>query len=140
MGTYTKIKLKDISEKNIIAVNNNLKKYGASYESFEGIEYGYFTSHAQIKEDCRFMNEDEEGLKQQSHIKRPITPSYLTSLFWNEIGCYIVKISCPAPDEIKEMEILKQWIKSGGVELIDLNQSEHLSEFYALKTGQEKAA
>ncbi len=71
MGTYTKIALKN--KKHAKMVNTILKKeYGLTYKTFNGVEYGCFVTQEMENEDIRYMNEDEEGLKQIPHFKRPI--------------------------------------------------------------------
>ncbi len=72
MGTYTKIVLNNKNHSNI--VNTILKQeYGLTYEVFNGVEYGCFYTQEMENEDIRYMNEDEEGLKQVPYFKRPIT-------------------------------------------------------------------
>lgn len=128
MGTYTRIYLKNkrFTEK----VNTILKeKWGATYEVFNGVEYGFFHTEKMEKEDIRFMNEDKKGLKQVPHFKRPITKDIYRSLTkgWKEIGVYIVKISCPLDEELKGIEILKNFLKSNDAKnYINYKKSENL--------------
>lgn len=134
MGTYTTIRLKNKSEKNIKAANKSLKKYGAEYETFNGIEYGYFITRERINEDCRFMNEDEEGKQQVTHFKRPITPDVLTGFFWNEVGSYCVKVSCLAKENEKQVAIMSKWLDNEGDNFVDRSKSENLDRLNILNT------
>ncbi len=126
MGTYTILRLKNKSEKNIKKVNDLLKNYGAKYETFEGVEFGYFRTLAMTLEDCRYMNEDPEGLKQATQQARPIKPEYIEDFFWNERGTYSVKISSLNDDERNEINIISKWLNDGGKEFLNLSTSENL--------------
>ena len=134
MGTYTKLRLKNTANNFIKTANESLKKYGAKYEVFNNVEYGYFRTDEMIKEDCRFMNEDPEGLKQVPDKKRPITPDYFNSVFWMERGAFIIKISCVDSEEIKQIKIIQNWINSGdAMKFLSQKKSENLDRLKQIK-------
>lgn len=109
MGTYCKIVLKDKSEENIKKVNEELTKRNFPTEYYNGIPYGAFNTREQINEDVRFMNEDEEGLKQMTHWKRPITFETLDQFFWNKIGHFHIKLSGGHIENVKMARIVSLW-------------------------------
>lgn len=92
MGTYMNCQLKDISEENIKSVNDELTEAGYPTETYGDIKYGAFTTREQLEEDARWMNNDPEGLAQNTHFKRPITVSFLSKFCWNNIGMYQIKL------------------------------------------------
>lgn len=128
MGTYTKIALKD--KKHAKMVNTILKKeYGLTYKTFNGVEYGYFVTQEMENEDIRYMNEDEEGLKQVPHFKRPINKRTYRSLtkYWKEVGSFIVKISSPIMEELQEIEVLQKFLKTDlAKQYINFEKSQYL--------------
>jgi hypothetical protein len=80
-----------------------------------------------LEEDARFMNEDAEGLNQATHWKRPITIDKLQELFWNEIGCGVIKISGCNDEQQKLVDIVRSWINSDhGKKFIDFQKSNNL--------------
>ncbi len=130
MGTYTKIILKD--KKHAKKVNKILKEeYGLIYETFNGVEYGYFVTQEMENEDIRYMNEDEEGLKQMPHFKRPINKKTYRSLtkYWKEVGSFIVKINSPIIEELQEIEILQKFLNTECAKgYINYNKSKNISD------------
>jgi len=127
MGTYTKLILRKKNQSK--KVNELLKKLGAEYETFEGVEYGMFFTQEMVNEDIRFMNEDPEGLDQNLNYERPISEEDYWKMVcnWREIATYKLKISCPNDEESKNIEILKQFLNSDDSEkYIDYDKSENL--------------
>lgn len=99
MGTYFELQLKDTSEKNIKGINNSLIKLGyKNSRTDDPIYQGAFNTRELLKAEAKFMNEDPEGLKQVTHIERPITPEYLQTFIWNKLGFYQAKLSCIQED------------------------------------------
>lgn len=134
MGTYTRIYLKKRSQAK--KVNELIKGHGAEYETFNNVDYGPFYSKEMETEDIRFMNEDEEGLKQRPEIKRPITLKDFQKLkYWGyeEIGVYVVKISCPNEKEIKDIQAIKKFLNTDEAKkYIDFDNSEEIERLINL--------
>jgi hypothetical protein len=61
---------------------NFKEQYNLKYETYNGIDYGLFFSQEMFNEDLRFMNEDEEGITNLPHFKRPISKETYYSLLW----------------------------------------------------------
>lgn len=130
MGTYIYARLKNKDEETIERANRSAQKAGIPTPTYKGILYGFFTSRAMLEEDARFMNEDEEGLTQLPHFKRPITPEMLTkSFFWYEIGCGVIKITGCDDKRQKEVDLVRKWLRSKDArELIDWENSDNIYE------------
>lgn len=109
MGTHMTVLLKNTSEKNIKSCNKQVREMGFKSEIFEGIPYGPFVTQEQLEEDARFMNEDPEGLLQNPHQPRPITPEYLTQYFWLKKGQFYCKLSGANNEELEQALIVAQW-------------------------------
>jgi hypothetical protein len=129
MGTYIKARLIKKDEGTIKKANESIRKAGYPTEYYEGVEYGFFISKARLKEDARFMNEDEEGLKQQSQQPRPITMKWLTSFFWNEIGAGIIKITGCGEDDQRTVDVVQKWLLTDDAkQFIDFEASENIPQ------------
>lgn len=129
MGTYIYARLINKDEESIKKANKSIKKAGYPTEIHNNTTYGFFTSRKQIAEDVRYMNKDEEGLKQMPHWPRPIKEEDLTQLFWNEIGCGVIKISGCDDERQNLVDIVKKWIFSAdGKRMIDFEKSDNLFE------------
>ena len=127
MGTYIYARLKDKSESAIDAANKSILRKGYPTETHNNVLYGFFTSRAQLEEDARFMNEDPEGLKQAPHWKRPITVDDLSSLFWNEIGCGVIKISGCDDQRQRIVDIVRSWLRTKTAkQILDLENSDNI--------------
>ena len=127
MGTYIYARLINKSEDSIIKANESIKAFGFPTPEFSGVPYGFFTSRAKLEEDAKFLNEDPEGLKQVQHWKRPITVEALQQLFWNEIGCGVIKIT-GCDDERQDMvNLVRNWLNSAdGKRMVDFEHSDNI--------------
>ncbi len=130
MGTYTKIALKN--KKHAKMVNTILKKeYGLTYQTFNGVEYGCFVTQEMENEDIRYMNEDEEGLKQMPHFKRPINKRTYRSLtkYCKEVGAFIVKINSPLDEQLQQIEVLQKFLNTEyAKQYIDYKKSKNIPD------------
>jgi len=80
-------------------INDDLENQGFPTEVYNKVKYGAFTTLESLKEDARFMTEDEEGLKQLKGWQRPITFEILEQFFWNQRNSFVKKISCLNEEE-----------------------------------------
>jgi hypothetical protein len=110
MGTYIYAMLKDTSEENINKINDLLEAEGFKSNHYNGVRYGAFVTREQLEEDARFMNEDPEGLKQATHLQRPITVKWLEGLFWNKIGQYCTKLSSSEEPQLREALLVAKFV------------------------------
>jgi hypothetical protein len=132
MGTYYYARLIQKDEEFIEKANESIEKAGHKTETHNSVKYGFFITKSQIKEEARFMNEDEEGLKQMPGTKRPITTEFLEDFFWNEIGCGVIKISGCDEECQAEVDIITNWLQSEeGEEFIDWENSNNLPQSYS---------
>lgn len=109
MGTYTTIVLKNKTDAHIKQVNGELEKLGYKSEVYNHVNYGAFISNEQLKEDVRFMNEDEEGLKQCPHMKRPLSVNTVNQFSWMTLGHYVTKLSSSGIEDLKQTLIVSKW-------------------------------
>ncbi len=112
MGTYIYARLKDKSEESIKKANKSIERKGYPTETYNGVLYGFFTSREQLVEDARFMNEEPEGLEQAPHWPRPVSVEQLQQLFWNEIGCGVIKISGCDDERQQVVDIVRTWLRT----------------------------
>lgn len=131
MGTYLKLIVKTKYAKK---VNDNLENLGFPTESFNGVKYGAFRTLENLKEDARFMNEDEEGLKQQPNWKRPISYKDLEQFFWNERNTFTRKISCLGEIEENEVKLVFNYAYNN-LELFDWDKSKYSNKSDLLSYG-----
>jgi hypothetical protein len=121
MGTYTRIKLKDQSEKEMLKINQEILSLGYRDE----LGRGPFYTMKDCRADVTFMNTDPEGLKQMAHLKRPITPKELLGqeIFWIQIGLFCVKISCLNAEEKYNLRIVMQWAWRNKEKIDEINSA-----------------
>jgi len=125
MGTYIYLKPKNTSEENLKRLNKEIEALGYASETHNGIVYGAFKTFESLSEDARFMNEEEEGLRQVPHIERPITPEYLSeNFFWNKVGFYVEKISCYNDDRLESISAALAWANMNP-DQVDESESSH---------------
>lgn len=117
MGTYSIIYLRNPEMAK--EVNELLKeKYNLEYEKYNGVDYGIFFTQEMFDEDLRFLNEDEEGIKNLTHYERPISKeTYYLLLFgigncFGDIGTFCVKISCVTEEDVKTIKALQEFSKT----------------------------
>ena len=117
MGTYSIIYLRNPEMAK--EVNELLKeKYYLEYENYNGIDYGIFFTQEMFDEDLRFLNEDEEGIKNLTYYERPISKeTYYLLLFgigncFGDIGTFCVKISCVTEEDVKTIKALQEFSKT----------------------------
>ena len=116
MGTYLRIKLKSKKDDFIKMANESLQGAGYPNETINGIDYGFFPTLEQLREDARFMNEEPEGLKQAPHFERPITPEFLQTFFWNVLGEGTIKVSGCDDEQQEIVNIVKDWTQTGAAQ------------------------
>ena len=127
MGTYIYARLKDKSEESIKKANKSIRRKGYPTETYNGVVYGFFVSKERLEEDARFMNEDPEGLQQAAHWPRPITIEQLQQLFWNEVGCGVIKISGCNEDDQKVVNTVRSWLRTKTAkQMLDFETSENI--------------
>ncbi|PQA97027.1 hypothetical protein B0A69_02975 [Chryseobacterium shigense] len=139
MGTYSIIYLK--KPEKAIEVNNLLKEqYNLKYETYNGIDYGLFFSQEMFNEDLRFMNEDEEGITNLPHFKRPISKeTYYSLLFglgncFGDIGTVCIKISSISDKDIDTIAALQKFSKTPKFKkLINFRKSKNLQRLLQTK-------
>jgi len=117
MGTYSIIYLK--KPEKVEEVNELLRQqYNLKYQNCNGVDFGIFTSQEMFDEDLRYMNEDEEGIANLPHFKRPISKETYYSLIFGigncfgDIGTVCIKISHVAERDIKTIKMLQEFSKT----------------------------
>lgn len=134
MGTYVTLVLKN--KRKATKINKKLvEKFGDNYDgTFEGVNFGAFYSEEMLKEDIRFVNEDDEGLKQNTNVERPITRDFFLNRGFY-VGQYSVKISCPSADEMVRIRAIQKWLKEyGNLGFLDLKKSKNVDKILIMTT------
>jgi len=139
MGTYSILYLKKPEKTE--EVNELLKKqYNLTYETYSGVEYGLFFSQEMFDEDLRYMNEDEEGIANLPHFKRPISKETYYSLIFGigncfgDIGTVCIKISSISEKDIDTIQALQEFSKTPEFKkLINFRKSKNLKRLLETK-------
>lgn len=125
MGTYMTCQLKGTTDSHIKQCNEELEKLGFPTNTYNGVKYGAFVTLEQLTEDARFMSEDPQGLKQCSHMRRPVQPVDLEkNFFWFKRGQFCQKLSSSSTDELKNAMIVAKWAARHKL-MVDQSGSDH---------------
>jgi len=83
-----------------------------------------FVTRQYVEKKAHYLNTDPRGLKELTHLKRPLDPDFLTTAFaWYRIGEAHINLSSPEQADALTAIAIAKWIAQSGGNQIKRNKS-----------------